>query len=86
MRHSLIRANGNGSIAKALLSYYLRHESLQSAAVWFARVPTEANLSDFPSRGKCHPLLRPDLDQSLVALHTLEDIFVYLRQGEHQCD
>ena len=81
VRHSLIRANGSGSVAKALLSYYLRHESLQSAAVWFARVPTEANLSDFPSRGKCHPLLRPDLDQSLVAQHTLEDILLYLQKG-----
>ena len=43
--------------------WFPREISLHSRA-WFARVPTEANIADFPSRLSQHPLLVPEADVS----------------------
>ena len=74
VRFSFIRASGTGPIATLLVGYYMRKEAIQSAVVWFARVPTEANISDYPSRGQQHPLLTGNLEQSVLACAILEDI------------
>ena len=52
MRFALIRASGTGAWATALLKFHLQAEVECDARPWYARVrvPTEANLSDFPSR------------------------------------
>ena len=56
VRYALIRASGSGPMAIALLNY-LMDEVNRNSLVWFARVPTEANISDFPSRLVEHPFL-----------------------------
>ena len=48
---------GTGPWAEALLEYHLTMEATCNTKAWFARVATEANLSDYPSRQCEHPLL-----------------------------
>ena len=42
-----------------------------SKNVWFARVPTEANIADIPSRFAQHALLTPACDASAKAMDGL---------------
>lgn len=49
-RFSLIRASGSGEVAWFMLGKYLNWEAENNARTWLARVPTEANIADFPSR------------------------------------
>ena len=51
-RFSLIRASGSGEVACFMLGKYLNSEAENNARTWLARVPTEANIADFPSRFK----------------------------------
>lgn len=74
VRYAFMRATGTGEVARELIKYYVQREEIQSAIVWFARVPTEANISDFPSRGQEHPLLTKLLDQSDTAKLTFANI------------
>lgn len=57
VRYALIKASGTGSVATALLQIHLVDEAKRSSLVWFARVPTEAYISDYPSRLVPHPFL-----------------------------
>lgn len=57
VRHSLIKGSTDGVIPKRLLGLHLQHEAEMNLMTWYARVPTESNLSDFPSRSAEHPLL-----------------------------
>ena len=57
VRYALIKASGSGSVAIAMLKFHLVDEAPRNSLVWFARVPTEANISDFPSRLVEHPFL-----------------------------
>ena len=68
---SLIKGSAEGEAAQALMRFHLEHESLESSQAWFARVPTEANISDFPSRGEARSLLKLELSESLLA----QDLF-----------
>ena len=62
---------------------HLEHEALNSSQAWFARVPTEANISDFPSRGEAHPMLKPELSE---IMQCLRDLGVLLRlKGDRPC-
>ena len=70
-RYSLIRGTAEGPIAACLLRRHLELECSLSLNTWFARVSSESNLSDFPSRGQSHPLLTPELDDSSSAANTL---------------
>ena len=47
---------------------HLEIETSCNTKSWFARVPTEANLSDYPSRQCEHPLLLNNLCKSSEAL------------------
>ena len=57
VKFSLIRGTANGEAGVTLLRFNLECKNACDITVWFARVPTEANLSDHPSRGVDHPLL-----------------------------
>ena len=57
VRYALIKASGSGKVAIAMLKFHLLDEASRNSLVWFARVPTEANISDFPSRLVEHPFL-----------------------------
>ena len=54
--------------AEALLEYNLSIEATCNTLAWFARVATEANLSDFPSRQCERPLLVKRNDLTRKAL------------------
>ena len=62
VRFSLILGSAIGDISLKLLKFNLECKSVCNSTIWFARVPTEANLSDHPSRGVEHPLLVSDVD------------------------
>lgn len=57
VRHALIRGAGAGGVADVFIQSYLEVEASKNLTTWFARVPTEANISDWPSRNESHPLL-----------------------------
>lgn len=78
-RYAFTRASGAGVVARDLISFHARKETIQSAVIWFGRVPTEANISDFPSRSQSHPLLTEELNQSQRALDTLTEIVVEMK-------
>ena len=67
VRFSLIRGTGASFVASWLMEYHLNQEADNNLCLWFARVPTEANISDFPSRGAYHPMLTGRCDQSVEA-------------------
>ena len=71
-RFSLIRGSCLSSCASALMRYHLEREATNNLCTWYARVPTEANISDFPSRHVSHPLLHESLDESTAALAWFE--------------
>ena len=74
VRFSLIRGNCASHVATKLMEHHLRREADCNLCVWFARVPTEANVSDYPSRGASHPLLPECCDESAAAKLCLERI------------
>eukprot|EP00435_Cladocopium_sp_Y103_P030339 s465_g7.t1 len=78
VRFSLIKATAAGTIGQRLMEYHLKLEALAGSRTWFARVPTEANISDFPSRGVAHPLLVANCDSSEQARECLNAILGYL--------
>eukprot|EP00435_Cladocopium_sp_Y103_P027445 s2289_g6.t1 len=50
-RFSLIRGSCVNACAANLMRFHLQREADNNLCTWFARVPTEANISDYPSRG-----------------------------------
>ena len=81
VRFSLIRACGTGVVAQSLMGYYLKLETRKCSRTWFARVPTEANVSDFPSRRQAHYLLEPGCDASDNAVQKLQKILSEVKAG-----
>eukprot|EP00435_Cladocopium_sp_Y103_P065173 s116_g27.t1 len=67
-RFSLIRGSCVNACAAKLMKYHLQREADHNLCTWFARVPTEANISDYPSRGAAHPLLHSEFNESTEAL------------------
>ena len=67
-RFSLIKGACLSSHASALMRYHLEREASNNLCTWYARVPTEANVSDYPSRNASHPLLPPCMDESSAAV------------------
>ena len=61
--------------------YHLHREASNNLCVWYARVPTEANISDFPSRGVNHPMLTGLCDESASALIWFETLKGKLLEG-----
>ena len=64
----------SGNFGEFLMEHFLKLEALPGTRTWFARVPTEANLTDFPSRGVHHPLLVDSLDVSVKAKSYLQSL------------
>ena len=54
VRHALIRGVGLGVVASAVMKKHLQLEVTNNTSSWFARVPTEANIADIPSRFQMH--------------------------------
>ena len=71
VRYALIKASGTGEVASALLKFHLTDEAKRNSLVWFARVPTEANISDYPSRLVRHPSLQDFHNCNQLALERL---------------
>lgn len=59
----------------------LTREAGCNALTWFARVPTEPNISDFPSRSADHPLLEPKLNCSDSAVEILDEVRSHIANG-----
>ena len=86
VRFSLIRGSGTGCWGEALMEFYLRQEVKLNTQTWFARVPTEANVSDWPSRLCRHELLNDEKDCSVAARHKFQSLcdFVNKHVGLHE--
>ena len=76
VRYALIKASGAGGVATALLKFHLTDEAKRNSLVWFARVPTEANISDFRSRLVPHPFLKDSHNCNRLASERLDQIMV----------
>ncbi len=74
VRYALIRGSAVGTTANALLEFHIKNEASANLCTWYARVPTESNISDWPSRSVSHPLLRPELDVSQIAAMHWKDM------------
>ena len=81
VRFSLVKASAAGTVGQRLMAYHIRQEALKGSRTWFARVPTECNLSDFPSRGVMHALLGEDCNVSASALVLLSEVLAQLNNG-----
>ena len=81
-RFSLIRASGANDVANHFLSKYLKWEAENNISTWFARVPTEASIADFPSRFQRVEALRDDASCNGSALATFESLLDGLVDGK----
>ena len=72
VRYAPIRGTGLGTVAGTVMKLHLRTEVDINSCIWFARVPTEANIIDVPSRGTTHPFLEVQFDVSSTAAVSLE--------------
>ena len=61
-----------GLVASTIIQVHLETEVNYSSNVWFARVPTEANIADIPSRFSSHAFLVPECEMSAKTQHSLE--------------
>ena len=77
-RYASIKADANGDVARAIVSYHLEVETALNTSLWFARVPTEANISDYPSRLCVYPLLSTDLEQNVAAKEVFSKILEHV--------
>ena len=82
VRFSLVKASAAGAIAQKLMTYHLQSEALSGARSWFARVPTECNLSDYPSRGIPHCLLVESCNITPCALKVFAKVVLHLQNGD----
>ena len=82
VRQALIRGIASGAVANLFLQRHLRFEVMNSTNVWFARVPTEANIADWPSRNAMHPFFDGKPDDSCNANLLLEDFMRELKEAE----
>ncbi len=61
VRFTMIKASAKGGAALKLVKYYISLESDLALCMWCARVSSESNLGDAPSRNVSHELLPEDL-------------------------
>lgn len=50
VRYALIRGAGTGPWGEFIMKLHLEKEAALNTRAWFVRVPTEANIADYPSR------------------------------------
>ena len=84
VRQALVRGIASGNVATVMLQRHLRFEVSNSTSVWFARVPSEANIADWPSRGKSHPFFEGRRDDSCGANDLLEDFLKEIKRALRQ--
>ncbi len=82
VRFSLIRASGSGDVACFLLGKFLEWEARNNVTTWFARVPTEANIADYPSRFQKLEILSDEFSCNESAANVLESMLVGLNDGK----
>jgi hypothetical protein len=83
VRFALIRGTGLGVVANTIMQQHLETEVNFNTNVWFARVPTEANIADIPSRFLSHPFLPSTMDESSKAWTCLER---FLKKVQQACE
>ncbi len=81
-RFSLIRASGASEVANHFLSKFLKWEAENNVSTWFARVPTEANIADFPSGFQRVEALSDDVSCNGSATATFESLLDGLVDGK----
>ena len=84
-RFSLIRASGTGEVACLMLGKYLNWEAENNVVTWFARVPTEANIADFPSRFQKVEILHDDISCNGSATNVFESLIDGIDVGVPRC-
>ena len=72
VHYALTRGTGLGTVAGTIMKLHVRTEVDINSCIWFARVPTEANIADVPSRGLAHPFLETKYDESSTAAKRVE--------------
>ena len=72
VRFALIRGTGLGTVAATIMKLHVQTEGDSNTGLWFARIPTEANLADVPSRLIEHRFLRAEVNDSSNAAAGLE--------------
>jgi len=75
VRFALIRGTGLGLVANTIMQQHLETEVNFNTNVWFARVPTQANLADILFCFLSHHFLPSSLDESSKAWTCLERFF-----------
>ena len=80
-RYPLIRGSCLSQHASALRRYHLEREAVNHLCTWYARVPTEANVSDYPSTNAPHPLLSATMDESAAAVIWFDALLKSLQCG-----
>ena len=89
VRFSLVKATAAGSVGQKLMAYHVKQEALKGSRTWFARVPTECNISDYPSRGEPRALLCDNCNGSSSASDMLAsiavDVYCLVQSRYHVC-
>ena len=67
--------------AARLMEYHLLREAENNMRTWFAKVPTEANIADYPSKNMPHDLLEQRLDESAAPAIWFENLVNILELG-----
>ena len=83
IRFAMIRGTAVGVVANAIMQQHLEIEVNFGSHVWFARVPTEANIADIPSRFLTHPLLEASCDWCSAAWECLEN---FVKKVKLECN
>ena len=73
VRFAPIKGAAQGVVGQTLMRELLSFETHHPTNLWFARVPTEANIADPPSRFESHPLLESETCVSNDACKTFFD-------------
>ena len=63
------------------MEYHLLREAENNMRTWFAKVPTEANIADYPSKNMPHDLLEQRLDESAAPAIWFENLVNILELG-----
>ena len=86
VRFALIRGTALGPIAESIMNLHLHIEVQYNSNIWFARVPTEANIADIPSRFEHHPFLPSDQDISSRAQNSLTKFLKEVTEARRKLD
>ena len=74
VRFSFVRGSATGEVGQKLMKFHLLLETKSGSWTWYARVPTEANISDYPSTQQHHELLQAENNVLVRAAAELDNI------------